>query len=196
MYTPFRTIPTVGPVSSLPPRSPPVAPARTLPVWFPVWLVPCLLAPAGCQSDRLPQGEPPAAGPAEARVVVETNGAPEAIGPYSQAIQAGNTLYLAGQLGLDPATGELVEGGIEAETRRALQNLGAVLGEAGFDFDDVVQSQVFLADLDEFGAMNEVYASFFGDRPPARATVEVARLPRDARVEIQLIAVRGDGAGP
>lgn len=196
MYTPFRTIPTVGPVSSLPPSSPPAAPARTLPVWLPVWLVPCLLAPAGCQSDRLPQGEPPAAGPAEARVVVETNGAPEAIGPYSQAILAGNTLYLAGQLGLDPATGELVEGGIEAQTRRALQNLGAVLGEAGFDFDDAVQSQVFLADLDEFGAMNEVYASFFGDRPPARATVEVARLPRDARVEIQLIAVRGDGARP
>lgn len=196
MSTSFRAIPTPGPVSPLPPCSPPAAPTLTLPVWLPVWLVSCLLAPAGCQSDRLPQDQPPAAGTAEARVVVETNGAPEAIGPYSQGIQAGNTLYLAGQLGLDPATGELVEGGIEAETRRALQNLGAVLGEAGFDFDDVVQSQVFLADLDEFGAMNEVYASFFGDRPPARATVEVARLPRNGRVEIQLVAVRGGDARP
>lgn len=122
--------------------------------------------------------------------VIETDRAPPAIGPYSQGILVGNTLYLAGQLGMDPETGELVEGGIVPETRRALDNLGAVLEAAGFGFEDVVQSQVFLADLEEFGAMNEVYAGYFGDAPPARATVEAARLPRDARVEIMLTAVR------
>lgn len=122
--------------------------------------------------------------------VIDTNQAPAAIGPYSQAVQVGNTLYLAGQLGLDPESGELVAGGIEPETRQTLENLGAVLAAADFAFDDVVQSQVFLADLDEFSSMNEIYATYFGDRPPARATVEVARLPRDARIEIMFTAVR------
>ncbi|MEX2530409.1 MAG: RidA family protein [Gemmatimonadota bacterium] len=121
---------------------------------------------------------------------VSTPDAPEAIGPYSQAILVGSTLYLAGQIALDPTTGEMVEGGIEAETHQVLRNLGAVLEAAGFGFGDVVQSQVFLADLDDFQAMNAVYGEYVGDPAPARATVEVARLPRDARIEIQFVAVR------
>lgn len=122
--------------------------------------------------------------------VIASEGAPEAIGPYSQAIQAGNTLYLAGQIGLDPATGQLVEGGIEAETRRVLDNLKAVLETAGYTMDHVVQAQVFLADLNDYAAMNIIYGTYFTDAPPARAAVQVARLPRDARVEIMMTAVR------
>ncbi len=121
---------------------------------------------------------------------VSTPEAPQAIGPYSQAFRAGDTLYLAGQLGLDPATRELVPGGIQAETRRALENLKAVLATAGFSLGEVVQAQVFLADLADFAAMNEVYATYFPAEPPARATVQVAALPRGARVEIALVAVR------
>jgi 2-iminobutanoate/2-iminopropanoate deaminase len=124
------------------------------------------------------------------RQVIETDRAPAAIGPYSQAILVGSTLYLAGQIALDPATNEMVPGGIEAETRRVMENLAAVLEGAEFGFDDVVQSQVFLADLDDFGAMNAVYGEYFGDAPPVRATVQAARLPRDARVEIMMTAVR------
>jgi 2-iminobutanoate/2-iminopropanoate deaminase len=132
----------------------------------------------------------PAFGVASERVRIETPDAPEAIGPYSQAIRVGNTLYLAGQIALDPATGAMIEGGITAETRRVMENLGAVLAAAGYSFSDVVQSQVFLVDLADFGAMNEVYATYFDDAPPARATVGVAALPRGARVEILMTAVR------
>lgn len=121
--------------------------------------------------------------------VVSSPDAPEAIGPYSQAIRVGHTVYLAGQIGLDPRTGEMVEGGIEAETRQVMANLEAVLAAAGLGFQHVAMTQVFLADVEEFGAMNEVYAAHFGEAPPARATVEVSRLPRDARVEIQMTAV-------
>jgi len=122
---------------------------------------------------------------------IATEAAPEAIGPYSQAILAGNTLYLAGQIALDPATGEMVgEGDIEAETHRVMQNLAAVLQAAGFDFGDVVQSQVFLVDLADFQAMNAVYGDYLEAPFPARATVQVAALPLDARVEIQLVAVQ------
>jgi len=150
-------------------------------------LAAALLA-TGCQP-------PPPATPTDtggtARIVVSTEGAPAAIGPYSQAIRVGGTLYLAGQIALDPASGEMVPGGIEAETRQVMDNLGAVLGAAGFSFADVVQSQVFLVDLAEFPAMNEVYATYFDEAPPARATVGVAALPRGARVEITMTAVRG-----
>ncbi len=121
---------------------------------------------------------------------VATPNAPRAIGPYSQGFRAGDTLYLAGQLGLDPATRELVPGGIEAETRRALENLKAVLEVAGFSLREVVQAQVFLTDLADFEAMNRVYAEYFPKEPPARATVEVAGLARGARIEIALVAVR------
>ena len=126
----------------------------------------------------------------EARRVIATPDAPAAIGPYSQAIQVGGTLYLAGQIGLEPAGGALVEGGIQAETRQVMENLGAVLEAAGFSFADVVQSQVFLTELDDFGAMNEVYQGYFGEGAPARATVGVATLPRGARVEIIMTAAR------
>jgi 2-iminobutanoate/2-iminopropanoate deaminase len=121
---------------------------------------------------------------------VSTPAAPRAIGPYSQGFRAGDTLYLAGQLGLDPETRELVPGGIEAETRRALENLKAVLEAAGFSLREVVQAQVFLTDLADFEAMNRVYGEYFPVEPPARATVEVAGLARGARIEIALVAVR------
>jgi len=139
---------------------------------------------SACASDDT--GEP--ASPTK-RVIV-TDGAPEALGPYSQGVQVGRTLYLSGQIGLDPETGDLVEGGVEAETQRAMDNLQAVLEAAGFSMADVVEAQVFLADLGDYGPMNEVYGSYFETAPPARAAVQVARLPRDARVEIKLTAVR------
>jgi 2-iminobutanoate/2-iminopropanoate deaminase len=120
---------------------------------------------------------------------VHTNQAPQAIGPYSQAIRAGAFIFCAGQTPIDPATGNLVEGGIEAQTRRVLQNLTAVVQAAGTSMDRVVKTTVFLLDMNEFQKMNAVYAEFFPTNPPARSTVQVARLPKDARVEIELIAL-------
>ncbi len=126
-----------------------------------------------------------------AKEVIASPNAPEAIGPYSQAIEAGGFVFLAGQIAIDPSTGELMADlGIEDQTRMVLENLQAVLEEAGLTMDNVVSTSVFLSDLDDFSAMNEVYATFFGDAPPARATVEVSRLPRDVAVEISAIAVR------
>jgi 2-iminobutanoate/2-iminopropanoate deaminase len=125
-----------------------------------------------------------------ARRAITTRNAPAPIGPYSQAIQVGSTLYVAGQIGADPTSGSMVAGGIQAETRQVMRNLTAVLSEAGFSLGDVVQATVYLADLAEFGAMNEVYGEFFSAAKPARATVGVAELPRGARVEIALVAVR------
>lgn len=115
--------------------------------------------------------------------------APEPIGPYSQAIQAGKLVFLAGQIPLDPATGQLIEGDIVAQTRRAMDNIVAVLAEAGLGPDDVVKTTIYLADMGDFPAMNEVYGSYFKGTPPARAAVQVARLPKDARIEIDVIAV-------
>jgi len=122
--------------------------------------------------------------------VIATDQAPKAIGPYSQAILVDGTLYLSGQIALDPSSGKLVEGGIEVQTRRVMQNLNAVLGAAGYRFDDVVQTQVFLSNLNHYKAMNSVYATYFDERPPARAVVEAARIPRDALVEIMMVAQR------
>ena len=122
--------------------------------------------------------------------VIATDQAPKAIGPYSQAILVDGTLYLAGQIALDPSSGKLVEGDIEVQTRRVMQNLNAVLDAAGYQFDDVVQTQVFLSNLNHYKAMNSVYATYFEERPPARAVVEVARIPRDALVEIMMVAQR------
>jgi 2-iminobutanoate/2-iminopropanoate deaminase len=122
--------------------------------------------------------------------VIATDQAPKAIGPYSQAILVDGTLYLAGQIALDPSSGKLVEGGIEVQTRRVMQNLNAVLDAAGYRFDDVVQTQVFLSNLNHYKAMNSVYATYFDGRPPARAVVEAARIPRDALVEIMMVAQR------
>ena len=120
-----------------------------------------------------------------------TSGAPKAIGPYSQAIEArgARTLWLSGQIAMDPATGALVEGDIRAQTARVMANLGAVLAAAGAGFDDVVRCTIYLADLADFASVNEVYARSFPRDPPARSTVQVAALPRGARVEIDAVAV-------
>ena len=116
-------------------------------------------------------------------------GAPRAIGPYSPAIRAGNLLFLSGQIAFDPATGVLVDGDVRIQTEQVMRNIGALLKAAGAGFQHVVRTTVFLADMNEFAAMNECYAKFVPDPPPARSTVQVARLPRDARVEIDAIAV-------
>jgi 2-iminobutanoate/2-iminopropanoate deaminase len=122
--------------------------------------------------------------------VVSTPNAPAAIGPYSQAIMAGNTLYLAGQIAIDPATNQVRSGTIEEETRLVLDNLKAVVEAAGMTMANIVSTTVFLSDLNEFPRMNAVYATYFPASPPARATVQVARLPRDVKIEIAAIAVR------
>ena len=126
---------------------------------------------------------------AQDRKVISTPNAPEAIGPYSQAIRAGKTIYLAGQIPIDPKTKQLVTGTIEEQTKLVLENLQAVLAAEGLGMEHVVSTSVFMKDLNEFGKMNAVYGTFFKTNPPARATVEVARLPRDVKVEIGAIAV-------
>jgi 2-iminobutanoate/2-iminopropanoate deaminase len=123
-----------------------------------------------------------------ARQAVTTPRAPAAIGPYSQAVHAGTLLFVSGQVPLDPATGTLVPGGIEEQTRQVLRNLQAILEAAGTSFDAVARTTVYLTDLSDFAAMNAVYATFVREPFPARATVQVARLPKDARVEIDMIA--------
>jgi len=123
---------------------------------------------------------------------VSTGTAPKALGPYSQAIRAGNYLFVSGQVPLDPATGEMVPGGIAEQTRRALQNIGEILKAAGSSFQQVVRTTVYLADLADFPTMNEAYGTFFMPPQPARSTIQAARLPRDARVEIDVIAYVGD----
>ena len=119
---------------------------------------------------------------------VSSPDAPKAIGPYSQAVRAGQLLFLSGQVPLDPATGQIVAGDIAAQTRRVFENLAAVLAAGGRSFADVVRTTVFLADMNDFAAMNDVYGQYFKEPYPARATVQVARLPKDARVEIDVIA--------
>lgn len=119
---------------------------------------------------------------------VATSGAPRAIGPYSQALRAGGFLFTAGQVGFDPATGELVDGGIGEQTRQVLQNIRAILEAGGSGLSQVVKTTVFLVDMADFAAMNEVYAEAFGTHRPARSTVAVAALPRGARVEIEAVA--------
>jgi 2-iminobutanoate/2-iminopropanoate deaminase len=124
------------------------------------------------------------------RAAVKTEGAPAAIGPYSQAVTTAGAglVFSAGQLGMDPASGALVPGGVEAQTRRAVENLRAVLEAAGSGLDRVVKTTVFLADMNDFPKVNAVYGSFFAELPPARSTVEVRRLPKDALVEIECVA--------
>jgi len=123
------------------------------------------------------------------REAISAPDAPAAIGPYSQAIKAGNLLFLSGQIPLDPQTGNLVEGDIDAQTRQVFRNIAAILKAAGASFDNVVSASVFLADMNQFGRVNEIYASYFSSPAPARATVQVARLPKDCLVEIQVTAV-------
>ncbi len=122
---------------------------------------------------------------------IATDRAPQAIGPYTQAVSTGGVMYLSGQVALDPASGELVGGAIEEQAARALENLGAVLAAAGSGFDRVLKTTVYLIDMNEFAAMNAVYARYFGDSRPARATVQVSGLPKGARVEVDAIALVG-----
>ncbi len=123
------------------------------------------------------------------RSVIITSDAPQAIGPYSQAIRAGTLIFASGQVALDPASGTLVGEDVAAQTRRALDNVRAVLRAAGADLGNVVKTTVFLTDMSDFTSMNEIYATYFSSQPPARSTVAVAQLPRGARVEIECIAV-------
>ena len=122
--------------------------------------------------------------------VIATTNAPAAIGPYSQAIQVGNMLFASGQLGIDPATGNFVEGAVKEQTAQAFKNVKAILTEAGLDISDVVKTTVFLADMGDFGAMNEVYASQFEGAFPARSAVAVKTLPKNGLVEIEVIAAK------
>ena len=115
--------------------------------------------------------------------------APRAIGPYSPGIRAGNLLFLSGQIAIDPTSGNVVDGDITAQTERVMQNIAALLAAAGASFANVARTTVFLADMNEFAAMNTVYGRYVGDPPPARSTVQVSRLPKDVRVEIDVIAV-------
>ena len=151
-----------------------------------------LLPITGCivATDKHVATTPPGAPRDAVRTTIATKDAPAAIGPYAQAVQTGDTLWLAGQIGLDPRTGAIVSGGTAAETRQALANLDAVLRAAGFTRAHVVQTQVYLADLADFEGMNGAFAEFFGATLPARATVQVAALPRGARVEILAVARR------
>jgi 2-iminobutanoate/2-iminopropanoate deaminase len=122
------------------------------------------------------------------REAVSSPSAPKAIGPYSQAIRAGNLLFVSGQVPIDPATGNLVDGDIAAQTHRVFKNIAEILKAAGISFDAVVRSTVYLHDMNDFAKMNEVYGTYFSSPAPARATVQVARLPKDAKVEIDVIA--------
>ena len=122
------------------------------------------------------------------RETVRTEAAPAPIGPYSQAIRSGKELFCSGQIALDPATGNLVDGDVAAQAKQALENLGAVLKAGGYDYKDVVKTTIFLIDMNDFAAVNDVYATFFGESKPARSTIAVAGLPKGGRVEIDAIA--------
>ncbi len=129
--------------------------------------------------------------PAPARRTIQTEAAPKAIGPYSQAVMVGNTLYCSGQIAIDPKTGEMVQDSIEDEARRVLENLGAVLRAAGMDYQNVVRATVYLTNIQDYTVVNRVYAEYFSEGKPARAAVQVAALPKNARLEISCIAVAG-----
>ena len=126
---------------------------------------------------------------------VSTPDAPEAIGPYTQAIRAGDFLFLSGQIPLDPVSGQMIDGDVEAQAERVLANAEAVLREAGLEFADVVKTTIFLASMNDFARVNAVYARSFQADPPARSTVEVSRLPKDAKVEMEFVAFRGATGG-
>ena len=129
------------------------------------------------------------------REIIKTERAPAAIGPYSQAVRAGGFIFASGQIPLDPKTGEFVAGGVAEQTEQVMRNLSAVLEAAGSALERIVKTTVFLADMNDFAAMNEVYGRYFVENPPARATVQAARLPRDARVEIEVTALEGRDEG-
>ena len=124
--------------------------------------------------------------------IISTSEAPAAIGPYSQAVRVGSTIFCSGQIPLDPKTGQIVSGDISAQTKRVLENIGAVLRNQGLSFENVVKTTIFLTDLGDFQAVNEIYGSYFKSQPPARSTVQVAALPKDANIEIEVIALAGE----
>ena len=124
------------------------------------------------------------------KTIISTNNAPKAIGPYSQAVEANGMLFISGQIPIDPQTGQIVQGGIEAQTRQVLNNIQAILEAAGYGLNNVVKTTVYLKDLNDFAKMNQVYATFFDSQPPARAAFQVARLPLDVLIEIEAIAIK------
>ncbi|XP_075224544.1 2-iminobutanoate/2-iminopropanoate deaminase-like [Lycorma delicatula] len=126
------------------------------------------------------------------RKIITANDAPKPVGPYNQAVQVGNTVYLSGVLGIDPSAGKLVEGGALEEAKQALKNLGAILTKAGSSYGNVIKSTIFLEDISEFGPINEVYKQYFQEPYPARSTFQVAKLPMNAKVEIEVVAVAGE----
>lgn len=125
------------------------------------------------------------------RKIIQTAQAPQAIGPYSQAVQAGDFLFCSGQIPLDPATGQVIAEGVEGQTRRVMENIRGVLEAAGLGFEDIVKTTIFLKSMNDFPVVNAAYGSYFPTEPPARSTVEVARLPRDVLVEIEVVGFRG-----
>ena len=125
--------------------------------------------------------------------IIATKNAPQAIGPYSQGVVVGNMLFISGQIGFDPATGTVVEGGVGAQTKRVLDNIKGVVEEAGATMDHIAKVSIFFKDLSHFQEVNEIYATYFTENPPARAAVEVSRLPRDVLIEMEAIAYLGDG---
>ena len=124
------------------------------------------------------------------KIIIKSTNAPEPIGPYSQAVLSGNMLFVSGQVALNSATGQMENADITSETTQVMKNLSAILSQAGFEFNDVVKSTIFLKDLNNFNTVNELYGDYFKLNPPARETVEVSRLPRDAKVEISVIAIK------
>jgi len=127
--------------------------------------------------------------------IISTTDAPAAVGPYSQAVRVGSTIYCAGQIPLDPKSGQIVSGGIDVQTRRVLDNITAVLKAEGLTFDNIVKTTIFLTNLADFQTVNEIYASYFNQQPPARSTVQVPALPKGANIEIEVIAVANDDSG-
>src|SRR5437773_3520836 len=125
--------------------------------------------------------------------IISTSEAPAAIGPYSQAVRVGSTVFCSGQIPLDPTTGQIVSGNISAQTKRVLEKIGAVLRAEGLSFENMVKTSIFLTDLVDFQIVNEIYGSYFKSKLPARSTVQVSALPKDANIEIEVIAVAGDG---
>jgi 2-iminobutanoate/2-iminopropanoate deaminase len=124
--------------------------------------------------------------------IISTSDAPAAIGPYSQGVRVGSTMYFSGQIPLDPKTGQIVSGGTDSQTRRVMENIGALLKAEGISYDAIVKTTIFLADINDFQTVNEIYGSYFKQAPPARSTVQAGALPKGARVEIEVIAVTGD----
>ncbi|MGB9976004.1 RidA family protein [Thermovenabulum sp.] len=122
--------------------------------------------------------------------IIKTDQAPKAIGPYSQAVMVGDFLFASGQIALDPTTGEMVEGGIEAQATRVMENIKNILAAAGMDFSNVVKSTIFITDINNFAKVNEIYGKYFPENPPARSTIEVSKLPKGALIEIEVIAHR------